>query len=70
MAGVRILELATTRVVVPEFQVPDLNPDDELTALLVLAREIRARRLGDPARYRIQIWHQRRHWVEHRPKPK
>lgn len=70
MARVRILELATTRVVVPEFQVTDLAPSDELTALLVLAREVRARRLGDPARFRIQVWDQRRHWVEHRPKPK
>lgn len=62
---VRILEAATDRVRA-EFTVPGVDPDDATTLLLLLAREARTRRLGDPDDYRVQAWHQRRGWVEHR----
>lgn len=63
MATARITTTNGTRRV--EFDT-DVRPDDPISAVALLRRRCETDRLGDPARHKLEIWDQRRGWVEFR----
>ena len=64
MARVRVLPVGIDRVH-STFEA-NISPDDAIGASALLAKTIKAARLGDPSTWRLQIWCQRRGWIEHR----
>lgn len=53
-----------------KFSRSDVKPDDEIACCLLLAIEVRNRKLpGDASRYYLKAMHPRKGWLEYRTDP-
>jgi len=64
MARVRVLPVGLDRVH-RSFEA-SVSADDPIGCAALLAKTVKAERLGEPSAWRLQVWDQRRGWVEHR----